>query len=194
MFSHQIGGQLALVLALYLGAGHLTASASNPEVGTQLPDLSIKDRGELLLQDDEVSYRPWSYPQQTGKVHIVQYMAATKTAGDLHKPFRDRLDTDLPANSFETTTILNMDEAIWGTGGFVVNQLKSNKQKYPKAVMVLDEEGLGVKRWALNDESAALIIVDQQGTVRYVKQGQMSAAEVDSTLQLILGFVKQQAL
>ena len=192
MFSTGIGRQLTLVIALYLGAGQLSASASAPQVGAQLPDLKIDDRGELLVQDDEVRYRPWHYPQQTGTVHIVQYLAATRSAGDLHKPFRDRLDTDLPANSFRTTTIFNMDEAIWGTGSFVISELKSNKKMYPKAVMVVDEEGLGVKRWALDDDSAALIIVDPQGTVRYVKQGTMSAAEVDTSLALILDYIKQQ--
>ena len=193
MLLSRAGLQLTFIIALYLGAAHSTATASVLAVGARLPDLSIDNRGELLLQDDEVSYRSWSYPQHTGKIHIVQYMAATRTAGDLHKPFRDRLDTDLPANSFSTTTILNMDDAIWGTGGFVISELKSNKKLYPEAVMVVDEEGLGVKRWALDDDSAALIIVDSRGTVRYVKQGSMSAAEVDSTLALILDYVIQQA-
>ena len=190
MFSSQRGLQLAFFMAVYLGTATSLAVASAPEVGARLPDLSIDDRGELLVQDDEVSYRPWAYPQQTGTVHIVQYMAATKKAGDLHKPFRDRLDTDLPADSFRTTTILNMDQAIWGTGGFVISELKSNKKQYPKAVMVVDEEGQGAKHWALDDDSAALIIVDHEGTVRYVKQGEMSAAEVDATLALILDQVQ----
>jgi len=156
-----------------------------------LPDLSIDDKGELILQGDEVDYRSWSYPQQPGKVHIVQYMAATKSAGDMNKAFRDRFDTDLPENSFHTTTILNLDDAMWGTGGFVIGELTSNKRKFPKAVMVVDEEGAGIKQWQLQNDSAAVVILDPQGTVRYIKQGKMSAAEIESTLELILAVINQ---
>lgn len=167
------------------------AGAASVAVGERLPDLSIDEEGELILQGDDVSYRPWSYPQQPGKVHIVQYMAATKSAGDMNKPFRDRFDTDLPKNTFRTTTILNLDDAIWGTGGFVVSQLKSNKLKYPQAVMVLDKDGAGITQWELQNDNAAVVVVDQQGIVRYIKQGKMSDQEIESTLQLILGYIGQ---
>ena len=167
------------------------ASAASVEVGGRLPDLSIDDKGELILHGDEVDYRAWSYPQQPGKVHIVQYMAATKSAGDMNKAFRDRFDTDLPKNSFRTTTILNLDDALWGTGGFVIGELKSNKREFPEAVMVVDEEGAGVKQWQLQNDTAAVVVLDPQGTVRYVKQGKMSAAEIESTLELILAVINQ---
>jgi uncharacterized protein len=167
------------------------AAAASVAVGERLPDLSIDEKGELIMQGDDVDYRPWSYPQQPGKVHIVQYMAATKSAGDMNKAFRDRFDTDLPKNTFRTTTILNLDDAIWGTGGFVVSQLKSNKLKYPQAVMVLDKDGAGITRWQLQNDSSAVVVVDQQGIIRYIKQGKMSGEEIESTLQLILGYIGQ---
>jgi uncharacterized protein len=181
-----------LLLLPLLGAiFYAGASAASVEVGGRLPDLSIDDKGELILSGDDVDYRSWSYPQQPGKVHIVQYMAATKSAGDMNKAFRDRFDTDLPKNSFRTTTILNLDDALWGTGGFVIGELKSNKRKFPEAVMVVDEEGAGVKQWQLQNDTAAVVILDSQGTVRYVKQGKMSAAEIESTLELILAVINQ---
>jgi uncharacterized protein len=181
-----------LLLPFLLGAMFFAgASAASVEVGGRLPDLSIDDKGELILSGDDVNYRSWSYPQQPGKVHIVQYMAATKSAGDMNKAFRDRFDTDLPKNSFRTTTILNLDDALWGTGGFVIGELKSNKRKFPEAVMVVDEEGAGVKQWQLQNDTAAVVILDSQGTVRYVKQGKMSAAEIESTLELILAVINQ---
>jgi uncharacterized protein len=185
LFRHLL---LLPLLGAILYAG---ASAASVEVGGRLPDLSIDDKGELILSGDDVDYRSWSYPQQPGKVHIVQYMAATKSAGDMNKAFRDRFDTDLPKNSFRTTTILNLDDALWGTGGFVIGELKSNKRKFPEAVMVVDEEGAGVKQWQLQNDTAAVVILDSQGTVRYVKQGKMSAAEIESTLELILAVINQ---
>lgn len=167
--------------------------ASGAAVGAPLPDLIIDDRGEITLQGDDISYQPWRYPQQPGMVNIVQYMAATQSAGDMNKPFRDRFDTDLPEGKFTTTTILNMDEAMWGTGGIVMGQLKSNKREFPAAVIVVDEEGLGLKQWQLQEDSSAVMVVDSMGTVRYFKQGKMSATEIDSTLQLILAQIDQSS-
>jgi YtfJ family uncharacterized protein len=167
--------------------------AGGAAVGAPLPDLAIDDRGEIILQGDDISYQAWRYPQQPGKVNIVQYLAATKSAGDMNKPFRDRLDTDLPKGEFSTTTILNMDDAIWGTGAFVMGELKSNKREFPAAVIVVDENGVGLQQWQLQNDSSALMVVDPQGIVRYFKQGKMSATEIDSTLQLILAQIKQSS-
>lgn len=171
------------LLALLLAA---PVFASGIEVGARLPDLAIDDRGELVLAGDDLDFQPWHYPQQPGKVHIVQYMAATSAAGDMNKPFRDRLSTDLPQGMFRTTTILNMDDAIWGTGGFVMSELKSNKRRFPDAVIVVDEDGVGIGRWQLKRDNSAVMVVDAQGTVLYFHQGAMSPAEVDATLKLIL--------
>jgi len=172
-----------LALLACLAAPLATAGTTGP--GDRLPDLTITDRGELVLQGDDVGYQPWSYPQQPGKVHVVQYMAATKAASDINEPFRERMKTDLVPGSFLSTTILNLDEAMWGTGGLVLGELKSNKQEFPKAVLVADEDGVGLAQWQLEKKSSALIVTDPQGVVLYFKQGSMSAEEIDSTLQLL---------
>jgi hypothetical protein len=99
--------------------------------------------------------------------------------------FIDRIKTDFPTGTLLSTTILNMDEAMWGTSGFVISELESNKKKYPTAVLVADEKGAGLKTWQLDEDSAAIIVTDTRGTVLYFKQGAMSAAEVDSTIELI---------
>jgi YtfJ family uncharacterized protein len=166
-----------LVAPIALGADVL--------VGGRLPDLSIAERGELVLQGDDVGYHAWSYPQQPGKVHVLQYLAATRAASKINKPFTDRMKTDLPQGAFLSTTILNLDEAMWGTGGLVVSELKSNKLEFPNAVLVADEDGTGLKQWQLEKQSSAVIVTDPAGVVRYFKQGSMSAAEIESTLELV---------
>ncbi len=158
-------------------------------VGERLPDLSIAERGELVLQGDDVGYHTWSYPQQPGKVHVVQYLAATRAASKINKPFTDRMKTDLPQGSFLSTTILNLDEAMWGTGGLVVNELKSNKLQFPNAVLVADEDGTGLSQWQLEKQNSAVIITDPAGVVRYFKQGAMSEAEIESTLELVRQYI-----
>ena len=172
-----------LVLLATLAA--LPAAWADFKVGDRLPDLSIADRGELVLQGDDFDYRSWSYPQRPGKVHVLQYMAATTGASELNDPFIDRIKTDFPDGTLLSTTVLNMDEAMWGTGGFVISQLESNKKRYPQAVLVADEKGVGLSTWKLQEDSAAIVVTDSQGAVLFFKQGAMSPAEVDSTIELI---------
>lgn len=174
-------GNLALVIAL----AATPVAASDIKVGDRVPDLSIEDKGEIVLQNDEPDYQPWQYPQQPGKVHVLQYMAATKSASELNNPFIDRIKTDFPEGTLLSTTILNMDEALWGTGGFVTSELESNKKEFPNAVIVADEEGKGLKQWQLEEDSAAIVVTDANGQILFFKQGAMTPAEVESALQMI---------
>ena len=178
--------RIVVVLASWLVA--LTAAADIAP-GNRLPDLVIAEKGELVINDGEVGYKPWSYPQQPGKVHVMQYMAATRGASNINMPFTDKMKTDLPQGEFLSTTILNLDEAMWGTAGLVVSELKSNKLEFPKAVLVADEDGEGLSKWKLESENSAVIVTDPQGVVRYFKQGAMSDAEIESTLALIRGYL-----
>ena len=67
----------------------------------------------------------------------------------------------------------------------MTSQLESNKKRYPQAVLVADEKGVGLQTWKLQEDSAAIIVTDSQGAVLFFKQGAMSPAEVDSTIELI---------
>jgi YtfJ family uncharacterized protein len=170
-----------------------TAFGGDIPAGGRLPDLNIAERGELVLDGDDVGYRGWTYPQQPGKAHVVQYMAATQAASNINKAFTDRMKTELPKGSFLSTTILNLDEAVWGTGGFVVNELKSNKKRFPGAVLVVDEKGAGLRQWQLEKASSAIVITDPAGVVRYFKQGALSDAEIESALELVRQYVAAAA-
>lgn len=159
--------------------------ATGFDAGERLPDLSIADRGELVTKGDDFGFDPWQYPQQPGKVHVLQYMAATTGASELNDPFIDRIKADFPDGTLLSTTVLNLDDALWGTSGFVISELEKNKKQYPLAVLVADEDGVGRKRWQLDEDSAAIIVTDPNGTVLFFKQGAMSSTEVESTIALI---------
>ena len=160
-------------------------SATNITIGEPLPALTINERGELLLANDEFSFRPWSFSGAIGKVHVVQYMAARQGARDQTIPFTDRLESALPENSYHVTTVLNMDDALWGTTGFVMSSVKSSKKKYPDSTIVLDENGVGLETYGLQPKGATIVIMDGGGSVLYVKEGAMTAEEIDSTLELM---------
>ena len=91
-------------------------------------------------------------------------------------PFTDRMKTDLPQGAFLSTTILNLDEAMWGTSGLVVSELKSNKKEFPNAVLVADADGVGRKQWQLEEENSAVIVTDPQGVVHTVQANATTGA------------------
>ena len=63
-------------------------------------------------------------------------------------------------DSYQTTTIINQDDAIWGTGSFVKSSAESSKEEFPWSSMVLDEDGTVASSWALKEESSAIIVQD----------------------------------
>ena len=58
------------------------ACAHNFIVGEQMAPLTISERGELVLDKDNIRYRPWSSPQLAGKVRVLQYIAGRTSAKD----------------------------------------------------------------------------------------------------------------
>lgn len=173
---------LALILGLL--ATHL-ALAEPPPVGSAVPALSIEDRGQLNFLDDDFSFSPWSSTSLTGGVHVVQYFGATMGDSEKFKPFTDRLEETFAPQGVKVTTLLNMDAALWGTGGFVLSEVKKNKKRYPESTIVIDEDGDGVKNWGLGKKGSALIIIDSAGIVRYLNQNALDDAELEATLVLL---------
>ena len=51
--------------------------------------------------------------------------------------------------------------------------------------MVLDEEGTGVSAWDLGDDGTGLIVMDEQGIVKYFKRSSLDEEERANTLELI---------
>ena len=91
----------------------------------------------------------------------------------------------LPLGSYHVTTVINLDDALWGTSGFVVSEVKDSKKKYPASTIVLDENGTGLETWQLQPKGAIIIVLDTLGTVLYLKEGGMSEEEIENTLELM---------
>jgi YtfJ family uncharacterized protein len=171
--------------AIFLLTASLGVQASPIEIGQPLPALEIDSRGELLLSDEKYSYQPWQASRSAGKPHVIQYLAGRVSARDQSKPFTDRLQEAVPEGSVHVTTVINLDDAMWGTSGFVVGEIKDSKRKHPMSTMVLDEDGLGLQTWQLQKGGATIVVLNATGTVLYLKQGGMSEEEIESTLEII---------
>jgi len=162
-----------------------TAIAEPPSLNRPLPSLSIEDRGELLLENKQYSYRPWNSEANSGEIHVLQYFSGTTSASKTFEPFTDMLQKEFPERGYHVTTVINLDAAMWGTSGFVTGEAKSSKKKFPDSTMVLDEEGAGVEAWELGKKGAVLVVMDKTGSVIYLTHTPMSAQDMAATIVLM---------
>ena len=154
--------------------------------GEAIPDLSIDNRGELVLHNDKIIYQRWTTGALTGKVQVLQYMAGRMAASKLNEPFTDQLKLrKFPLDKYHVTTIINLDDTFFGTSGFVNSELRSNKKKYPASSIVADKKGLGASMWGLKRQGSAIVVLSPQGRVLFFKDGSLSAEEIDNVLALI---------
>ncbi len=183
---------LACCLMALLWAG--AASGQTPVEKQPLPPLKIPALGELVLEGEEVGYRPWSSDHNPGKVHIIQYFAGTMSASKTFEPFTDLLQSSFEEDSYHVTTIINLDAATWGTTGFVVSEVEANKRKFPLSTMVLDEDGSGARQWLLGKKGAGLVVIDRDGVVAYFTRKALSASELHAARELVGGLIQGNAI
>lgn len=161
------------------------AQGETPVTGSNLSKLEIKERGEIQLEGDKISYREWSSTSNPGKVHILQYVAGTRAASAAYSAFTDKLIEVYPVTDYHVTTIINLDDAMWGTGGLVTSEVESSKRDFPHSTMVLDKNGTGRDGWKLQKKGAALAIMDKQGTVLYFTQQPMQDGDLETLMELV---------
>ncbi|WP_417596861.1 YtfJ family protein [Oceanospirillum sp.] len=176
-------------LMLILGMSWQSYAAVVAE--TSLPAVSVKDGGELVLNADKIDYRAWQSQQLTGKVYVIQHIAGRSSAKALNAPLIDRIKAEnLPKDRYQTVTVVNTDDAIWGTGGIVKGKLESSKKEFPWSMMVLDKEGVALSVWGLKEKSSAVIVVDTENRVRWVKDGALTDHEQQEVMALIRRLLK----
>lgn len=92
---------------------------------------------------------------------------------------------NLPHDKYQTTTIVNTDDAIPGSGMFVRSSLESNKKLYPWSQFIVDSNGIARKAWQLDEESSAIAVLDKDGRVQWAKDGALTQEEVQQVIALL---------
>ncbi len=162
------------------------ASAHTLQQGQSLPELAITDKGRILLNGGDFSYAPFNTSELTGEVRLIQHFAGRTSAKAINQAMIDAVKAaELPHDKYQTVTVINVDDAIWGTGAFVVSSAKDGKAEFPFSDVVLDEEGVMRSSFELESESSAIIVIDQSGKIRFVKDGKLSDDEISQVIHLL---------
>lgn len=115
-----------LIIALIIMLLAQGVQAHNFVTGKTVTPVYIQEGGELLLNsDDEIHYQKWNSTQLAGKVRIIQYIARRKSAKKKNSLLIKAVEAaNFPQDRFQPTTIVNTDDAIFGTGYFVVGKIE----------------------------------------------------------------------
>lgn len=174
------------LIALAIACSPMLASAHNISLGNALPNVTVQDHGEIVIKEKNTAYKKWSSQSLKGKVRVIHAIAGRSSAKEMNAPLMAAITAaKFPQQSYQTTSIINQDDAIWGTGSFVKSSAEESKKSFPWSSMVLDETGAVAKAWDLNAESSAIIVQDKQGKVLFVKEGALTESEVKQVLGLI---------
>lgn len=174
------------IIPLLLACSPLFAHAHNLTIGQPVPAVNIEQYGELILDQDEIHYQTWHSQDMLGKVRVIQAIAGRSSAKELNAPLIEALvQAKFPEQSYQTTTIVNQDDAIWGTGSFVKSSAQDSKKDFPWSSIVLDEEGNVAATWQLAPESSAIIVQDKEGKILFVQEGKLNAQAIEQVLTLI---------
>jgi uncharacterized protein len=164
----------------------LMASAHNFKEGQRVPAVGIADRGELMLDKDEFSYKKWNSAQLPGKVRVVQHIAGRTSAKEKNATLVEAIKAaKFPHDKYQTTTIVNTDDAIPGSGMFVRSSIESNKKLYPWSQFIVDSNGVARSAWQLEEGSSAVVVLNKEGRVEWAKDGALTQEEVQQVIALL---------
>jgi YtfJ family uncharacterized protein len=162
------------------------AHAAQIRVGDELPPLRIADLGECLIRGQEPVFEPWDSSSMRGKLQLVEYVAARAGIDRLHKPLYDAIRAAaFPAGRLGVIKLVNSDDALWGTSGMVASKVGENKKEIPENRLVVDAEGIGLRRWGLQEKSGAVALLDRSGRVLFFKEGGLTKGEIRTVVDLV---------
>ncbi|MFC0227568.1 YtfJ family protein [Serratia aquatilis] len=169
----------------------MLACAHNFQLQQRLPPIGVSDKGELNYANEAFSYQDWNSAQLVGKVRVIQHIAGRTSAKDLNAPLIEAIKAaKLPHDRYQTTTIVNTDDAIVGTAVFVRSSLESSKKEFPWSQFIVDSNGNVKKAWELQPKSSAIVVLDKEGKIQFAKEGALTPQEVQQVIEMLHQLLK----
>jgi predicted transcriptional regulator len=154
------------------------ADAESIRTGETLPPIEITAGGKIILEDSDYLTAPWAGPVSIPMVQVYQYVPGTRKGGSLYDPLTERMQQELDPTRFRITAIVNLNASSVFIKPFVRAEVVAKQRVFQLATMVLDEEGVGVEAWQLDQEST-FIVTDEQNTVLSAIFGPPSPEDLD---------------
>ena len=153
-------------------------------------EYDVVDDAMTFKDGTEIQFKTFNSDDLNGKITTIYHLAARSGIDDINNPYIDaliaaQLPEKQPDSPYKTVTILNTDDALWGTAGIASGQLEDSQKDTAYAYYVLDEKGVALQTWQLKKKGSAVIVLDRDGTVLYFKDGKLSDNDIASAVAII---------
>jgi YtfJ family uncharacterized protein len=176
---------ILLLLAPMLAAAH------NFQLQHAVAPVGVSDQGELRYNNGQFSYQSWNSAQLNGKVRVIQHIAGRTSAKALNDPLIEAIKAaKLPHDHYQTTTIVNTDDALIGTAAFVRSSIEDSKKNFPWSQFIVDSHGNVRKAWDLQPKGSAIVVLDRQGKIQFAKDGALTPQEVQQVMTMLDNLLK----
>ncbi|MCW9716943.1 YtfJ family protein [Avibacterium sp. 21-599] len=175
---------------LLLGISALLSSAysqaHNLQLNATLPAVTVADKGELIVKNQEISAKPWQSTQLKGKVRVLQHIAGRSSVKEKNYPLMEAIKAQhFNGAQYQTTNIINADDAIFGTGPFVRSSAEKAKKENAHSQIVLDNQSAVKNAWKLKEKESLIVVLDKEAKVKFVHEGKLSSAQINEILALV---------
>lgn len=169
-----------------------TAFAHNIQLNATLPTVSVSKDGEIVATGSHIQYRNWNSASLSGKVRIVFHIAGRSSVKEKNETLMNAIrQAGFDRTKYQTTTIINADDAIVGTGVFVKNSAEKGKLENIHSQVVLDQNSSVKNAWKLKEKESFVAVLDKHGKVQFVSEGKLSQAQIQQVLGLVAQLVTQ---
>lgn len=181
-----------LLLAGVASLFSATTFAHNVQLNQALPAARVAQDGELIAKDGKISYQPWQSASLNGKVRVVQHIAGRSSVKEKNQPLMVAIKAaELDRSKYQTTNIINADDAIVATGAFVKSSAEDGKLANPHSQVVLDQNSAVKNAWQLKAKESFVAVLDKNGKVQFVAEGKLSGAQIQQVLDLVKQLIAQ---
>ena len=157
--------------------------AHNIQPNQLLANVTVSDKGEITLNGNDVSYKSWSSTALPGKVRVIQHIAGRSAAKERNQAMIEAIKAShFNQAKYQTTTIINADDAVVGTGMFVKSSAEKGKKENAHSQVILDDKSAVKNAWGLREKDSVIILLDKTGKVQFVKEGKLTDDEVKEVI------------
>ena len=153
----------------------VNAFAHNIQPNQLLANVTVSDKGEITLNGNDVAYKSWSATALPGKVRVIQHIAGRSAAKEKNQAMIEAIKAaHFNQAKYQTTTIINADDAVVGTGMFVKSSAEKGKKENAHSQVILDDKSAVKNAWGLREKDSVIILLDKTGKVQFVKEGKLT--------------------
>ncbi|MCK3655662.1 hypothetical protein A4G19_07825 [Pasteurellaceae bacterium Macca] len=179
----------AVIFGLFFATN---AFAHNVQLNQNLPSVSVTTDGELIAKGKSVSYQGWKSASLGGKVRVVQHIAGRSSAKEKNEALISAIkNAHFDRSKYQTTTIINADDAVLGTGIFVKNSAEKGKLENAHSQVILDQEGKVRKAWQLKEKDSFITVLDKNGKVQFTAEGKLTSNQIQQVIDLVKTLIAQ---